>query len=283
MSKCIVNHLQPYTFLSATGDIKWRMTNDYVFRIIFQENTVALTGLTCSLLHLSESDINSVIVTNPIRLGDAISDKEFRMDVRVILNNSMILDLEMQISDNHDWPPRSLCYLSRDYDSLEHGQLYSEVDPVHQFAFLDYTLFKQRPKFYATYRMMDEEDHQIYSDSFAISVIDMKNIHLATATDCHYNIDKWVRLFKASSWEEVRMTTQGNIAMASAAESLYLANADYNIIKVARERNDFLREQTIKNQRLEEQAKALAEKDATIAEMKAEIDRLKAKENNSDK
>ena len=89
MSKSIVNQLQPYTFLSATGDITWRMTNDYVFRIIFQENTVALKGLTCSLLHLSEFDVSSVDVTNPIRLGDAIDDKEFRMDVRVILNNSM--------------------------------------------------------------------------------------------------------------------------------------------------------------------------------------------------
>ena len=72
------------------------------------------------------------------------------------------------------------------------------------------------------------------------------------------------------------MTTQGNNAMASAAESLYLANADYNIIKVARERNDFLREQTIKNQRLEEQAKALAKKDVELADKDAENKWLRA-------
>ena len=71
------------------------------------------------------------------------------------------------------------------------------------------------------------------------------------------------------------MITQGNNAMASAAESLYLANADYNIIKVARERDDFLREQTIKNQRLEEQAKVIAEKDAKLADKETEIASMK--------
>ena len=39
-------------------------------------------------------------------------------------------------------------------------------------------------------------------------------------------------LFKAKTWEEVRMITNGNNAMEAAAESLYMANADYSMFRV---------------------------------------------------
>ena len=67
----------PTSYLDATGNIDYGMTNDYMFRAILQENTVALTGLLCSLLHLNPKDIISVEITNPILLGNKIDSKDF--------------------------------------------------------------------------------------------------------------------------------------------------------------------------------------------------------------
>ncbi|MCM1388190.1 MAG: hypothetical protein NC231_12750, partial [Bacillus sp. (in: Bacteria)] len=45
---------------NAHGSLPYSMTNDYMFRAVFQTNNKALRGLICSLLHLHEEDIASV-------------------------------------------------------------------------------------------------------------------------------------------------------------------------------------------------------------------------------
>ena len=67
------------------------------------------------------------------------------------------------------------------------------------------------------------------------------------------------------------MITEGNNALASAAESLYLSNEDYNVRKVAREREDFLREQAYKDRLIETQRQELEKKDKEIAQLKAQL------------
>ncbi len=46
------------------------------------------------------------------------------------------------------------------------------------------------------------------------------------------------------------MVAQGNEYMASAVKSMYLSNEDYNVIKVAREREEFLRSQAYKERKI---------------------------------
>ena len=50
------------------------------------------------------------------------------------------------------------------------------------------------------------------------------------------------------------MIAQDDEYLTSAVKSMYLSNEDYNVIKVARERDDFLRSQAYKDRRLAEQA-----------------------------
>ena len=50
------------------------------------------------------------------------------------------------------------------------------------------------------------------------------------------------------------MVAQDNPYMTSTVESMYLSNTDRNIIKVAREREEFLRSQAYKDKKLETQA-----------------------------
>ena len=84
---------------AATGKILFNMTNDYMFRAVLQKNNRVLRGLIKSLLHMSEEDIKEVKITNPIILGESINAKQMWLDVNVILNNSIIINLEMQIAD----------------------------------------------------------------------------------------------------------------------------------------------------------------------------------------
>lgn len=183
----------------AHGHIPYSMTNDYMFRAVLQSNNKVLRRLICSLLHLSEAEVSSVKITNPIILGEAIVDKEFRLDINIVLNNHMLINLEMQIANRLNWQNRSLMYLCRSFDQLNHGQAYSETKPVVHIGFLDYTLFEDHPEFYAVYKLINVKNHQKYSDSLTLYVVDLSHIDLATDEDKRYHIHEWAMLFKATT------------------------------------------------------------------------------------
>lgn len=90
------------TYKNATGEISYNMTNDYMFRVVLQKNELVLKGLICSLLHLNYEDVQSTQIINPIELGEDIHDKTFVLDIDIILNNASLINLEMQMTNEHN-------------------------------------------------------------------------------------------------------------------------------------------------------------------------------------
>ena len=221
-----MQNTQPASFMEATGVIQYNMTNDYMFRYILQKNKKVLKGLICSLLHLEPEQIKSVEVTNPIDLSEDINGKDFILDINVLLNDDTQINLEMQVENKHNWTDRSLAYLCRSFDQLYQGQKYEEALPVIHIGFLDYTLFPDTPEFYATNMLMNVKNHRIYNDKFRLSVVDLTQIKLATEEDKAYEIDHWARLFKAKTWEDIKMLAEKNEYLQEAAQSVYMANAE---------------------------------------------------------
>ena len=215
-----------YSFTNATGNIDYNMTNDFMFRYILQTNQKVLKGLVCSLLHMKPEQIQKIEIQNPINLSGVINTKEFILDINVMLNDNTLINLEMQVANEHNWVDRSLAYLSRTFDQLYRGQDYEEALPVHHIGFLDFTLFPEFLEFYSTHRMMNIRNYHVYSDKFTLSVIDLNQIELATEEDRAYGVDYWARLFKAKTWEEIKMLAKNNEYLQEAADSLYVANAD---------------------------------------------------------
>ena len=265
------------SFEKATGKIPYNMTNDYMFRAVLQENETVLRGLISSLLHLNDSDIVSVEITNPIELGQSIDNKEFWLDINVFLNNNMKINLEMQVVNEHNWTDRSLSYLCRSYDSLYHSQKYTEALPVLHIGFLDYTLFKEAPEFYATYKMMNVKTHQLYSDKLRVSVIDLSHIELATDEDKLYGIDHWASLFKAGTWEELKAMAKENIAYEEAAKTMFKMSSDEYVREQCRRREEYYRQIRTYERDLAEKDTKIAEQSAQLAANEAKITEMEAK------
>lgn len=115
------------TYRQATGELPFRLTNDYLFRALLQKNNKVLKHLTCSLMRIRPEEVKEVRVENPIVLGEAVRDKEFILDVKVSLNSEEIINYEMQVANRGDWPMRSLVYLCREFDQLQHGEDYRDI------------------------------------------------------------------------------------------------------------------------------------------------------------
>ena len=114
-----MSDLQNCTSLQeATGKLEYRLTNDCMFHIVFQKSPKALRGLCASLLHMLPEEIHSVEVLNPFEFKTLPTDKAFVLDLKVMLNDDRILNFEVQVIDEKDWPERSLTYACRTFDQL---------------------------------------------------------------------------------------------------------------------------------------------------------------------
>ena len=251
-------------YRKARGPVRISMTNDYLFKALMQRNERVLKALVCALLHLKTDEISKIELLNPIILGEYAEEKDIILDVNVCLNDEKVLDLELQVADEKNWTERSLYYACRNYTELVKGGNYRNAMPSIHIGLLDFTLFKEHEKFYATYKLLEEKEHYLYTDKLQIGVVDLTRIDLATPEDQEYNIDKWARLFKAKTWEDIRMVAAKNQMIDDAATTIYQLTADERIRQQCEAREDYLRRQRGIQQMLEEQKNQLEEQKSQL-------------------
>lgn len=282
-------------FTKATGKVSVRLTNDYMFKALLQRNHRVLKSLICSLLHLSPKGVKNVIILNPIILGETISDKEIILDINVSLNNGARINLEMQVVNEKNWPERSVYYACKNFTELNSGDDYKLVHPIRHIGIVDFTPLKNNPRFYATYLLTDNTSNQIYTDKFSVSTLDLGRIHLATEEDKSYNIDEWARLFKATTWEEIKMLATYNKSILDAAQTIYELSQDEDIRQIClarekynrgygatiKERDQLKRKNARLSKELDQQATMIDQQANEISRLRAELAESKKRSSDS--
>ncbi len=247
-----------------TGELPVRMTNDYLFRALLQSENDVLKSIIASVLHRNAEEIKSAEITNPILLGESIEAKAFVLDVSVDLNHAEHLDLEMQVVHEKWWTDRSLSYICRSFDQLNRGMSYEEAKAVRQIAFCDFTLFEDDPEFCATYKILNERNPRVvYSDKFIIINVDLTRSDLANEEDRKYGLDRWAKLFKAETWEDLKMLAEEKVLGKAISASWQLTEEEM-IQAQCRAREDWLTNDKWKNDTIEKQSAQLKEKDQII-------------------
>ncbi|MBQ9278983.1 MAG: Rpn family recombination-promoting nuclease/putative transposase [Lachnospiraceae bacterium] len=271
-----------------TGKIRYRLTNDYMFRAVFQENKKALTGLLYALLNLPDKSITSVMVENPIELGKVINDKTCILDLKITLNDEKILNIEMQVTDYGDWPERSLTYLCRAFDHLKSGEDYSMVHPTMHIGIIDFDLTHLTSEFYSEFMLLNTKNHEVYSDKFSLRVLNLNQIE-NVSEDNRNDLYYWAKLFKATTWEEIKMLAEKNDYMGETIVTLHKMTEDEKIAEecAARERYERdtlsiyrkgLREgRAEKDNIIAEKDNIIAEKNNTIADLTKQLKELQKK------
>jgi predicted transposase/invertase (TIGR01784 family) len=164
--------------------------------------------------------------------------------INIRMNNNTFINLEMQVNNEFNWPERSLSYLCRSFDQLRTGDEYVNAGPAIHIGFLDFTPFPEHPEFYASYKLLNVKTHYLYTGKFVLNVVSLKHIDLATDEDKQFGIDRWARLFKSKTWEEIKMLAKNEPIFQDAAETLYDLNADETIRAQCRAREDYNRQQS---------------------------------------
>ena len=212
-----------------SGKIEYTLTNDYMFRAVFQKNQNALRGLLSALLGIAKKDIKEVTILNPIILGETIDNKTCILDLHLRLNNNELINIEMQVSDFDNWPERSITYLGRSFDQTKSGGDYSDITTTIHIGILDFNLKHLTPEFYSEFKLMNVNNHEIYSDKFVLRVLNLKTLEDDSIKKEPADLYYWAKLFKATTWEEIKMLASKNPDMEDTIVTMKELSADEKI------------------------------------------------------
>ena len=254
-----------------SGDLPVRMTNDYLFRSLMQLDNETLRALVTALLGLDQEEIRSAVVENPFMPGEVLSEKEYVLDVKVLLNEDIQLDIEMQVIHKLDWGERSLGYLCRLYDHLNRGKGYESIKTAIQIGLLDFTLFEDEPEFYSTYLLRNAKSGTVYTDKFRLCAVDLTRIDLATEEDKRRHLDEWAMLFKSKTWEEVQDVAEKNKDIENTVSMVYPMMMDEILQEQMIRREEYLLDQQYQERLIQNQQEQLADKDEQIADQQDQL------------
>ena len=199
--------------IDGEEEVEYGLTNDYMFRSVFQASEEALKGLLSALLYILEEEILSCKICNPIILGDAIDEKTCILDIRVLLNNSKQINLEMQMGSVENWTDRSVFYLCKMYTDIKKGLDYTEAKSSIHIGIMMKSPIPEDAAFYNEYALKNRRTGYEFTGKIALHVLDLSYLEQVPEEERNSALYYWACVFKAKTWKEV-------LAMAEQSESI---------------------------------------------------------------
>ena len=197
------------------------LTSDYVFKRIFarEENNSMLKDFLEAILNIH---ISKVEVKNPELTPNMADEKLGILDLKLDIDNERVVDVEMQVSNEHNIKERSSTYLSKlAAEQLKAKQNYKELKKIITINILKYN-YLERNSYHSIARMKYEDTNPIEfvnmgykkEEEEATSTFEMHFIELSKFKqknpDCNTKLEQWLWLIDGNKEEKVKMSAQEN-------------------------------------------------------------------------
>ena len=198
---------------------------DFAFKEIMMDEKARI-GFLAAVLHLDPEDIKEAMILNPYLRKVHEDDKLGILDVRILMNNDAVIDVEIQLSELLVWPDRSLFYAAKMYaDQIEQGQKYDVLKKCVSISILDFNLFKEEPGFYSCFHIREDTRGFLYTDKMEFHVIELPKLPLELKEDCT-GVELWAKFINAERKEEFDMLAEKDPYIDSAYQQLQVISQD---------------------------------------------------------
>ena len=276
--------------------LKYTLKSDTLFKMLFTKNQELLKRLVAALLGINYEDITDFHVINPEISPEELGKKFCRLDINMMVNNQK-LDLELQISDEGNYPERSLFYWAREYSTgIDEGQNYALLPRTIVISILGFNQFPNPEKFQHEFQCLEITTHEPLTDKMALHFYELKKLPPLAKTDS--GRDLWLKLFNAETEEELKKIEEMGVSFMSEAIMAYrhvAISPEFRELERIRSKARHDEAQAMYNAEkrgaeaererwqgvVSEKETALAEKDTALAKQAALIAKLQAQLNNS--
>ena len=185
------------------------LTSDYVFKRIFgqEENIEALKDFLESIL---DEEIIKIEIENPEIPKNFYDSKYGVLDLKVTLNDKVVVDVEMQVKNEHNLEKRDTYYLSSNYvNELKEGEPYSNCKKSIVINILNFSYYK-RNEYHSVSRMIFEEpkeeekvemgyekEDRYMTEDLEVHIIELPKFKKKNPK-MHTKLEEWLWLFIGS-------------------------------------------------------------------------------------
>jgi predicted transposase/invertase (TIGR01784 family) len=181
--------------------LAYTFTHDVLFKMLFVRYPDLLKQLVSALLGIRVEDMRDFTVVNPEIPPERLGEKFCRLDINMNLSGQVV-DLEIQVADEGDYPERSLYYWAREYSSaLPEGGEYKNLPRVILVSILGFKLFPC-PDFHSEFRLLEVSRHVPLTDKQVLHYFELpklpKEVHRGDG------LKIWLSLFNAKTEEDLQ-------------------------------------------------------------------------------
>ena len=272
-------------------ELRYKMTNDILFKMLFVKYPDLLKRLVAELLSIEYKSIKQFTIRNPEMPPEAVGDKFCRLDINMMINGQRV-DLEIQVKSKGNYPERSLFMWAREFSTaISEGQDYSLLPRTIIISILGFKQFKDPNKFHSEFQVLEVTTHEPLTDKCVLHFFELPKLSGQVSTVCGKEL--WLKLFKAETEEDLEKIESLGVPVMSEAIQAYRhvsASPEFREIERLRSKARHDEAQALLNAKREERdkwqgvvAEVVTEKDATLvenAELRLQLEKLQAQLNN---
>ena len=167
------------------NEIKSPLLCDYIFKRAFLKDKTngALKDFLEAVLDVN---ITKVEIKNSEMPKDVITEKASILDIRAEIDNSKIVDIELQVKNEYNIDKRSTLYMSKNISTqLERGDKYTKLKPSIVINILDFEYYKRNSYHHVSHMKFEETKEKEYvemgykeEEEVATDILEMHFIEL---------------------------------------------------------------------------------------------------------
>lgn len=180
--------------------LQYTFKTDTLFKMLFVKHPDLLKKLIAELLGISLESIEQFTIQNPEMPPETLGEKFCRLDINMTVNEQRV-DLEIQVSDEGDYPERVLYYWAREFSSaLSSGQSYVTLPTTMVISIIDFYLF-DCIEYHSFFQPLEINRHTLLSDKMGFHFFELPKLPAEISESNMLLL--WLSLFKAETEEEL--------------------------------------------------------------------------------
>ena len=212
--------------------LRYTFKTDTLFKMLFVKHQDLLEKLVGALLGIPPESIEQFTVRNEEMPPEILGDKFCRLDINMIVNGQRV-DLEVQVSNEGDYPERVMLYWAREFSTaLPAGQSYSLLPRTIIVSIIDFNLFDCM-EFHSFFQPLEVMRHTLLSDKMGFHFFELKKLPDDVSEKDALLL--WLSLFKAETEEDLdKIKGMGVPTMEQAINAYYTITASPEFREVER-------------------------------------------------
>ena len=198
--------------------LQYTFKTDTLFKMLFVKYPELLKELVANLLGIPSGSIGQFTIKNPEMPPENLGDKFCRLDINMTVNGQQV-DLEVQVSNEGDYPERVMYYWAREFSSaLPAGEGYSRLPRTLVVSIIDFMLFDCE-EYHSFFQPLEVTRHTLLSDKMGFHFFELPKLPDDVSQENMLLL--WLSLFKADTEEKLEKIKGMEVPVMSQAINAY--------------------------------------------------------------